>query len=152
VGKERPRWCPRYSYAYTPKKTKDFEALIAAHFAVYMRNEGFSLTDGPVAVNVIVFKKIPKSWSKGKKAAALSHEFIPIDKPDNDNMIKSIFDSLNNIVYDDDSRINSQFSQKFYAEENLIHISVNYHPVSKYHECKYPMPETVMCDCGYCKA
>ena len=56
VGKERPRFS-RSGTVYTPKKTKDFEALIGAYVKICMRDHSLSITDGPVCVNVIFWWK-----------------------------------------------------------------------------------------------
>jgi hypothetical protein len=37
VGKERPRWCFKHQYAYTPKKTKEFEEKFSQFVALYMK-------------------------------------------------------------------------------------------------------------------
>ena len=51
-----------------------------------------------------MFFKIPSSWTKAKKAAALRGEISP-SKPDCDNVAKIILDSLNRLAWEDDSKV-----------------------------------------------
>ncbi len=125
VGKERPRWCPRYSYAYTPKKTKDFEALIAAHFAVYMRNEGLETIDGAVSVDMTIYHKVPKSWSKKKREDALSGRLQVVKTPDLDNCVKSVLDGLNEVAFVDDKLVVQLRASRLYHAEDIINIKIN---------------------------
>lgn len=60
---------------------------------------------GAVALEIKIFRSIPKSWSAAKKAAALRGEIKPTQKPDLSNYIKLLEDALNGIVWKDDSQI-----------------------------------------------
>ena len=54
---------------------------------------------------MIAFYPIPESWSKSKKARAIQGEIVPTVKPDCDNVIKAILDSLNGVAYKDDNQV-----------------------------------------------
>ncbi len=119
VGKERPRFHPQFKYAYTPKKTKDFEATIAAYFSVYMRNNSLKTIEGYVRADTIFYIKIPKSWPKKKKKEALDGKIRPATTPDADNQLKSLYDGLNNVAYVDDKQIvEGSFSKLYHGRNN----------------------------------
>lgn len=125
VGKERPRFHPQFKYAYTPKKTKDFENQIATYFSIYMRRNGFEMEEGPVCVDITVFNKVPKSWTKRRREDALMGDIRPIKTPDGDNILKAILDSLNDIAYMDDKQVVQFHFNRLYDEEDLINIKIN---------------------------
>ena len=108
------------------------------------------ITDGPVAINIVVYKKVPKSWSKKKKEAALNKEIRPIVKPDNDNIEKIIWDSLENTLYTNDSVIVDNACRKFYGEENIIHLSIKYLPIHESYKLEYPVINKKTCSCDLC--
>lgn len=100
VSKLRSR-STRSGRHYTPKKTADFEAMIKAQAKVLM---GFKKpTAAPVYMSVVFYFPVAKSWSKAKKEAAI--DGFVTQKPDLTNLIKSIEDALNGVVYVDDCQI-----------------------------------------------
>jgi len=125
VGKERPRFNYAFKYAYTPRKTTDFEGKIAAHFDVYMKSLGLKAIEGPVRADVIFYIKVPKSWSKKKHYDALAKKLRPTKTPDVDNALKAVFDGLNNVAYLDDKQIVSGSFDKFYDIVDSINIKIN---------------------------
>ena len=98
-GKQRPRFSRRSGRAYTPAKTIEHEAAIAAaakeHFPEPL--------DGPIKLVVAAVFEPPKSWSKAKKAEHLGRSHM--QAPDADNIIKAVADGLNGIAYRDDSQV-----------------------------------------------
>lgn len=126
VGKERPRYSAWTKSFYTPQKTKEFEAIVGAYAKVYMRDHGLSITDGPVSVSVTVYDKMPKSWSKKKKSEALSGSIYPMKTPDGDNVLKAILDGMQDIVYVNDKQVVRFKLDRMYAEEDAIHLGVQY--------------------------
>ena len=56
---------------------------------------------GAIKMAVMFQFKKPKSWSKKKRASAFWHT----QKPDTDNLLKTIKDALNKLAYWDDSQI-----------------------------------------------
>jgi len=125
VGKERPRFHPQFKYAYTPKKTKDFEAAIAAHFSVYMRKHGYITEEGPVCVDMTVYNRVPASWSKKKKQQALSGKLRPVRTPDGDNILKAVLDGLNGVAYVDDKQVVQFHFNRLYNDKDLINIKIS---------------------------
>lgn len=63
---------------------------------------------------VTAFYKIPKSWTKAKKQAAMDGDITP-GKPDVDNIAKIVMDSLNKLAYLDDKQVNFLSVRKQYC-------------------------------------
>lgn len=106
-GKITPKARPRiYSrggktHGVTPQKTKDFEAYVELMTKARLKRP----IDGAVAVDIMITKKPPKSWTKGKKRRAKIGKVLATAKPDLDNYAKAILDGMNGIAYLDDSYI-----------------------------------------------
>jgi len=111
VAKARPRVSMRHgrAFAYTPKKSADYERLIAEQCPKAPK-------DGPLALNLQFGIPIPASWSKRKKADALSGVIRPTSRPDIDNYIKAVMDAVNGLAYHDDAQIVSLFAKLVYSE------------------------------------
>ena len=124
VSKERPRFHRNFGYAYTPRKTKDFESIIAAHCAIYMRDKKLTTIEDYVHAEIVIYSKVPAAWSKKKTQEALSGLLRPT-KSDIDNQLKAIFDGLNGIAYVDDKQIVSLSAEKLYHLDDIIKIKIN---------------------------
>lgn len=100
-GKGRPRVAVIGGHArvYTPAKTASMEQMIRGFGAAAMA--GNALFEGALEVVVMIDLERPKSWTKRKRA----ENPFPTGKPDLDNIIKGIGDSLNGIIWRDDSQI-----------------------------------------------
>ena len=105
VGKGRPKFARRGAFVttYTPEKTASYENLVKVKAEEAM--VGRELIAGAVAVTILLFITPPASWSNKKMLQALSHEILPTTKPDIDNVIKGIFDAMNEIVWNDDKQV-----------------------------------------------
>jgi Holliday junction resolvase RusA-like endonuclease len=118
VGKARPRVCVRggKAMAYTPAKTAGYEQVVRG--AAIEAMKGRKLLTGPIIAKIYFFFKPPKSyWDKRLGCPC-------IVKPDIDNLAKSILDSLNGIVYKDDSLIFQLFVTKRYADIDMAKIKI----------------------------
>ena len=129
VGKGRPRVTARggkFAHAYTPKKTKDFEDAIRFEFMasncekmpVYEREQ-------PLKANVLIGVSIPKSYSKKRQALCRDRFEAPNKKPDIDNILKAIFDSLNGCAFEDDAQITKVTAEKVYAKEPFVEVMID---------------------------
>jgi Holliday junction resolvase RusA-like endonuclease len=109
----------RRGIAFTPKATRSFEetvrALALPHFPAPF--------EGPVRVTVHAVFELPKSWSKKKKHMMLERPHT--QRPDLDNLIKSITDGLNRIAYDDDGQIAEVFGRKLWGERAYTLVAVD---------------------------
>ena len=124
-GKGRPRFFRKGKGVgtYTPDKTVEYEERIKYQ---YMRaSKGESFGDGPVGMVVIAVFGVPQSVSKKKRADMLDKRIRPCKKPDADNILKIVADSLNGLAYKDDTQIVSCSVKKVYGVEphNSVFIS-----------------------------
>ena len=67
-----------------------------------------------IAVDIKVYRAIPKSFSKVRQLQARKGVIRPTTKPDIDNYVKQIFDALNGLVWEDDAQIVTIHGRKFY--------------------------------------
>lgn len=101
VGKSRPRVTKNGTY--TPKKTKQYERLIAWTFrSKYPR---FKPCKGPVFMTVIAYFPIPKNTTKKLREKMEREEVFRTKKPDWDNIGKIVSDALNGIAWEDDNQV-----------------------------------------------
>lgn len=120
VGKGRPRFVRSTGMAFTPSKTANYEAILAAAGAEAMA--GHPPLEGPLVVHVTAFMPIARSWTKKKTAAALDGAERP-GKPDLDNILK-VLDALNQIVWRDDAQIAEARVSKLYDSDPRLEIEV----------------------------
>lgn len=107
---------------YTPKKTTQYEEIIKWHAIREMENK--VPFDVAVVIAVIFYFSPPKSWPRKKKKEVISNNSFHIVKPDVDNLLKSVKDALNGIVYIDDKLVCQAIVSKQYSEVPSIHILV----------------------------
>ena len=86
VAKGRARFT-RKGFAYTPAKTRKYEAhgRLAAQVAMADKPP-FA---GPVHLTALIELPIPGSWSKRRCASAILGDIRPTSRPDIDNYLKS---------------------------------------------------------------
>lgn len=105
VPKQRPRMT-RWGSVYTPAETTRYERLVAQ----CARAAGAAPVSGPVAVDIHVQLPIPKSWSKARRSAADGGPHT--QRPDIDNLAKSVLDGLNGVAWADDAQVCSVSASK----------------------------------------
>ncbi len=124
-GKERPRTVRKNGkvWSYTPKKTADYESKIRCKF---LESPDFCTCpfetreyEGKLSVNIEAYFKIPESYSDSKKFLLQGKAYQK--KPDCDNLVKSVLDSLNGVAYKDDAQVTDVCIKKRYnvGEEGL---------------------------------
>lgn len=124
-GKGRPRATVSGGYAkvYTPKDTVMYENLVRLEYRQqcgdYMFPEGAVLD-----MRIAAFYSIPKSASKKKRRQMEEGNIRPVKKPDMDNVVKSIADSLNGVAYRDDTQIVDCAVRKFYSDKPRVVITI----------------------------
>ena len=111
-GKGRPRFT-RNGHAFTDEKTRNYENLVKLLAMQAMEKAGATVTDKPVKVTINAYFEIPKSYSKKKVQAIINGEIKP-GKPDVDNIIKSLLDGCNKIIFKDDVQIYTLTATKSY--------------------------------------
>lgn len=120
-GKGRPR-LTRNGHAFTDEKTRNYENLVKLLAMEAMKKAGITATDKPVKATINAFFEIPKSYTKKKVQAIINGEIKP-GTPDIDNIVKSICDGCNKIIFKDDAQIYSIVATKSYIT-NLNHYGV----------------------------
>lgn len=121
-GKGRPRFT-RDGHAYTDSETRAYEKKIMAFYRQQLRD--FQWSDGAfVSVEVTAVYPIPKSATKASLAAIQAGRILPKRKPDIDNVLKVVLDSLNGIAYKDDSQVVMVTGRKIYGHEPKLIIEM----------------------------
>lgn len=123
-GKGRPRFARRGSYvhAYTPEKTVAYEEEIQI---AYLRQcENYCFGDAPLRLYVTAYYPIPKSTTKEKRMEINAGQCRPTKKPDLDNVVKVVADSLNSIAYKDDAQICVVTIMKHYGDVPRLEIQI----------------------------
>ena len=122
-GKGRPRFNTRTGHAMTPKDTVNYESLVRLEYA--QQTDGFRFQDDAMLdMRILAYYSIPQSKSKKVKAAMLNNEIRPTKKPDLDNVVKIIADSLNQVAYRDDTQIVDCQCRKFYSEQPRVEVII----------------------------
>lgn len=116
IAKGRPRFARRGAHvvAYTPAKTVSYENLVKLSARLAMA--GAAPLAGPVHLSIALIVEVPASWSKKRRALALSGDVRATKRPDIDNFCKGIFDGCNGIVFLDDAQIVEIAMRKDYGE------------------------------------
>jgi Holliday junction resolvase RusA-like endonuclease len=112
VPKGRAR-STKSGHHYTPAKTKAYEQLVA----LYARKEmkiAKPLTC-PIDLEVYFDLPIPQSWSKVKRKMAEEDFLKHTTRPDADNLLKSIKDGCNGVLWADDSQVWRVMAIKSYS-------------------------------------
>lgn len=115
VPKARPRF-RRFNggvRSYTPSETVKYE-LLTGWYAKQLMGRAEPLKT-PVKLFIEFGLRVPRSWSQKRRDAAIAGLYVPTVKPDLTNLIKSIEDGMNGIVYHDDSQIVRLEVSKRYA-------------------------------------
>ena len=127
IGKGRPRFSRKSGAAFTPEKTRNHEAFVKMLAAVAAEEASYETPmplDTPVRLIVQIFCTIPPSWPKAKREAAKANIIRP-GKPDIDNVIKSIGDAMNGVVYTDDALIYRVEATKMFADVACTTVEVH---------------------------
>lgn len=94
-------------HVYTPPETKRYESEIRQAF---LRQGGETFGAAPVMVEVEALFPMPTSWSKRDRAER--DGTYCENKPDLDNIIKAVLDSLNSVAWTDDKTVAILVAQK----------------------------------------
>lgn len=100
------------SYAYTPKKTQEWEEAVAWQARIHVPCPPI---DGPIRLSLIFYFPRPRS---------VRNRSYPDRRPDLDNIIKSAIDALNGIAFVDDGRIVELSAKKQYGDPPGVEIEI----------------------------
>lgn len=124
VAKGRPRFT-RTGHTFTPVKTRQYEALVTARAREAMAGKRKIEKPKAVRVDILAIFPVPASWSKKRRLAALHGVDHHIVRPDVDNAAKSILDSINGIVFEDDSQVIELRARKTYGLEPGVKVFID---------------------------
>lgn len=124
VGKQRARYAKRGNFVqtYTPDKTRNYESLIK-EAAIEAMGSSEPL-ETPVTLYLYIRAPIPKSLPKKRMEACLNGLEKPIKKPDASNVLKSVEDAMNGVVYKDDSQIVNIHVSKVYSSVSGVDVCI----------------------------
>lgn len=122
IGKGRPRLNSYTGIVYTPTKTKDYETLIEQYFL--LKYPKFKMLEGRIKVSIIPYFSIPKATKKSDINEMLDNTISPTKKPDIDNIVKVVLDSMNKFAFKDDNQITKLEVEKRYSLEDKIFIKI----------------------------
>lgn len=124
VPKGRARYVRRGNHisTYTPEKTRTYETLIkdAARQAMGASEP----LETPVSLYLYIRVPIPASATKKRLQAIADGSEKPTKKPDASNVLKSVEDGMNGVVYKDDSQIVNIHVTKVFSSEPGVDICV----------------------------
>ena len=122
IVKGRPRLNSYTGVVYTPTKTKDYESLVEQYFL--LKYPRFKILEGRIKVSIIAYFSIPKATKKSDINEMLDNNISPTKKPDIDNIVKAVLDSMNKFAFKDDNQITKLEVEKKYALEDKIYIKI----------------------------
>ena len=122
IGKGRPRLNSYTGVVYTPTKTKDYESLVEQYFL--LKYPRFKILEGRIKVSIIAYFSIPKTTKKADINEMLENNISPTKKPDIDNIVKSILDSMNKFAFKDDNQITKLEVEKKYSIEDKLYVKI----------------------------
>lgn len=109
-GKESVR-TGMYGNSYIPRLTREYMKRVKDAYASAYYFEG------AVFMEVYVFYPIPKSYTKKQRQEIADNDYLYLHKPDGDNILKAVKDSLNKIAYRDDCQVVYEMCFRRYAKE-----------------------------------
>lgn len=118
VPKARPRFS-KFGHVYTTPKTRAYENIVKS---TAIDNRVPCITTA-LRVELIIYKSIPKSFSKKKRELANEGKIYPVVKPDIDNYVKAVLDGLNGVLFVDDKQIVDFRAIKRYSDSPRVEVT-----------------------------
>lgn len=118
VPKARPRFS-KFGHVYTTPKTRAYENIVKS---TAIDNRVPCITTA-LRVELIIYKSIPKSFSKKKRELANEGKIYPVVKPDIDNYVKAVLDGLNGVLFVDDKQIVDFRAVKRYSDSPRVEVT-----------------------------
>nr|DAX50999.1 MAG TPA: Endodeoxyribonuclease RusA [Caudoviricetes sp.] len=118
VPKARPRFS-KFGHVYTTPKTRAYENIVK-NTAIDNR---VPCVTTALRVEIVIYKSIPKSFSKKKRELANEGKIYPVVKPDIDNYVKAVLDGLNGVLFVDDKQIVDFRAIKRYSDSPRVEVT-----------------------------
>ncbi len=100
-------------HAITPRSTERWREWVKAEAVQHRPGD---LWDGPLRMEIDFYLQRPKSTPRTR--------LYPTTKPDIDNICKAIWDSLEGILYTNDSRIVESIARKLYGDPPRVEVKL----------------------------
>lgn len=108
---------------FKDSKTVAYESLVRLVASEAMENR--ERIEDPVSVEIDVFIEPVASTSRSRYAAMIDGRLKPTKAPDLDNIIKSILDGCNGVVFRDDVLVVKIAATKSYAISSRVDVKVS---------------------------
>ena len=123
-GEPVPQGRPKFAsfgghvHAYDPQKSRNYKQLVRFWVTQHLKKiDGWKPFENALCVDLTFYMGIPSSWSKKKRIQAIQGQIRPVSRPDTDNLIKSVTDSCNGLLWVDDCIITDLSARKRYTGE-----------------------------------
>ena len=125
MTKGRPRFSRKTGTTYTPAKTVEYENLIKLSYKNACPDDELFDGDTPLYVKISAYVSIPSSASKKKRQEMLDGKIRPTKKPDVDNIVKTIMDAGNGVIWHDDKSVVEVIVCKWYSDNPRVEVCVD---------------------------
>ena len=102
-GEPIPQGRPRFTksgHAYDPQRSQNYKQLVRFWVTQHLKKiPGFKPYENALCVDLTFYLGIPSSWAKQKKLQAIQGQIRPISRPDTDNLVKSVTDAINGLLW-----------------------------------------------------
>lgn len=133
-GEPIPQGRPRFTksgHAYDPQRSQNYKQLVRFWVTQHLKKiPGFKPYENALCVDLTFYLGIPSSWAKQKKLQAIQGQIRPISRPDTDNLVKSVTDAINGLLWVDDAIITDLTARKRYTGE-LARVEIKITEVTK---------------------
>ena len=130
-GKGRPRFQLRkgkdggnYIHKHTDDRTLSYEAKIGHLGSLALAGRPPFERGTPLRCTVVATYSIAASWPKKRREAALAKIIRPTKKPDGDNILKTVGDALNGVVWVDDVDVVEWVLIKVYGDLPSLRVTI----------------------------
>lgn len=126
-AQQRPRFNSFTKRAHDPKESAEYKSNVRAMATVAVLDNKWTMChkEMPVAVNIISYRPIPASAPVWKKNAAKYGLIPPLSRnSDIDNVMKSLLDAMNGVVYEDDCQVFKLSGESRYSDTPRVEIEV----------------------------
>ena len=120
------------SYAHIYQTNKDIDAKhnIQLYAGEAMKKKGYAHLAEPdprgITIEILCYVKVPSSMSRKKAEMAYRGEIVPMRKPDLDNVMKSVLDALNSVVWKDDKDVTKATICRYYSDRPRLSVRVTW--------------------------
>ncbi len=124
-AQQRPKFS-RYGNGVSvrdPKESKDYKSFVRLVASQVAPDE---LITEEIRLSIVVYRKIPKSFSKKKHQQAVDGVLKPTTKPDIDNLVKGIKDGLSKVIWHDDSQVTELVARKLYSDNPRAEVTIEW--------------------------